>query len=99
MRNKFRDVRKRQIRLSVFKAVLLGPISINKARIRLQSLSPNPGLNLQDQSLTGPFEKDIVNEFSLRYQFNPIMINGNSFRNVYVFSRAGTPNKIWRNSQ
>lgn len=56
-------------------------------------------INPQNQPSTGTSGKDIVNDFSLRYQFDPIMIIRNQFRNVYISSWAGTPNKIWGNFQ
>lgn len=58
-----------------------------------------PGLYLWNQPSSRPFEQDIVNEFFFKPQFHPIMIIKQPIQNAYIFSHAGTPNKIWRNIQ
>lgn len=58
-----------------------------------------PGLYLWNQPSSRPFEQDIVNEFFFKPQFHPIMIIRQPIQNAYIFSHAGTPNKIWRNIQ
>jgi hypothetical protein len=63
MRNKFRDVRKRQIRILGFDRVLLGLIYGNGALIWLQGLSPNDEIYIRIRPSTGHSEKYIVNDF------------------------------------
>ncbi len=63
MRNKFRDVRKRQIRILGFDRVLLRLIYGNGALIWLQGLSPNDEIYIRIRPSTGHSEKYIVNDF------------------------------------
>ncbi|BBL64120.1 hypothetical protein DU80_14865 [Methanosarcina mazei] len=63
MRNKFRDVRKRQIRILGFDRELLRLIYGNGALIWLQGLSPNDEIYIRIRPSTGHSEKYIVNDF------------------------------------